>query len=208
MNYVCETFPSLRGFFFWQPRVLLHMHIPQSVEVSFLFKNCERLFWLTLVPGFLFFVSDICLPIAFLSICVHICLCKANEALRKFSFACFFFQPVHHNSLFPKIACAIQRTLIIKGLHYLPLCVSWCFINHGTCQTNNHTRIGSVRKRHHSHHLSPVHSFVYTSECRPKWGPLNFGYHDVSLCRDRCGKSLLRQSCSRNNVLEPVGKLL
>ena len=25
-------------------------------------------------------------------------------------------------------------------------------------------------------------------------------------CRDRCAKSLVRQSCSRNNVVEPVGK--
>ena len=26
------------------------------------------------------------------------------------------------------------------------------------------------------------------------------------ICRDRCAQSLVRQSCSRNNVVEPVGK--
>ena len=26
------------------------------------------------------------------------------------------------------------------------------------------------------------------------------------ICRDRCAQSLVRQSCSRNNVAEPVGK--
>ena len=25
-------------------------------------------------------------------------------------------------------------------------------------------------------------------------------------CRDRCAQSLVRESCSRNNVVEPVGK--
>ena len=135
-------------------------------------------------------------------LCCHVCSSKANEVLRRFSLSLFFIQ---HSTIFTFVLNRMHHLTHKKGLlaspRFLVFHQSWDLPNKHTDWACGHTLSFTPFST-----LPSVHSFVDRSGCRPKWRPLNFGYHDVSLYHDRCGQSLVRQSCSRNNVVEPVGK--